>query len=597
MSGHQEEVIINDEDLTLDKVVKVARSNARVKVANEIIDKLTRTSRDLINYVEQTFAEIKKDKEEGREPTDLERKQKMMYGTTTGFGALKDNHVEDPDRAKQLQERIIRSHACGVGPNFDRETTRAIMLLRAKTLASGYCGVRPEIVRQIEGMLNQDIRPCIPEQGSVGASGDLAPLAHLALGLVGVGPVTYKDGEHEQSFNNLAQLKEQHPSLDGIQAEIPLSYKEGLALVNGLTVMTGIGVMAQADAENLLEWADLIGATTLESLLGSSRAFDRIVFDDPTGNRPNRIYRHEGARKSAAAVREMIKGSELINRSTDVHDAYSVRCIPQVHGAVRDALNYVRTTLEHQVNSVDDDPIIFSEEEIDALPPLDSVQPPADKNGEITKADDWKQRRHYEQGNFHGEPVAFAMDMLAIVVAELGNISERRIQMLLDKHHNRGLPSCLIDNPDGINSGYMIAQYTAAALVSENKVLTHPASVDSIPTSANAEDHVSMGTIAARKARKVIENVKNILAIELLCATEALSYRLRIQKVTNPKTGQEEFVEFTGECGTKTRRLYEKVRTAHGVPLLKGEDKILYRQIKRAREEFLSAAPGQLIDN
>jgi histidine ammonia-lyase len=241
---------------------------------------------------------------------------------------------------------------------------------------------------------------------------------------------------------------------------------------------------------------------------------------------------------------------------------------------------------------------MFSEEEIDRHPPLDSIQPPKDANGEVTRAEDWKARAHFEQGNFHGESVAFAMDLLAMAVAELGSISERRTQMLLDANHNRGLPPCLVNNhPDPVNSGYLIAQYTAAALASENKLLCHPASVDSIPTSANTEDHVSMGTIAARKARKVVENVKNILAIELLCATEALSYRIdpekRWQKL-NEKGEIEDLPKIKGPCGEKTNKLYARVRGKDGIPLLNGQDATLYEQVERAKE-FLSKPPSEFI--
>ncbi|HEY0377204.1 MAG TPA: histidine ammonia-lyase [Pyrinomonadaceae bacterium] len=563
MNGHQADPIsIKWRDLTIKDVLNVARRNAKVKISEETIDKLSQTSEWLKNYVEQILKELEERKKAGEKLTDAESKQRMIYGVTTGFGELKSKYITDPDKAKQLQRNIVLSHASGVGTEFDQETTRAIMLLRAHILASGHCGVRPEVVQQLETFLNLDIYPSIPEQGSVGASGDLAPLAHLALGLIGEGPVNY-GGEQ---FDKLSTLKVEHPELE-VQS-LELSYKEGLALVNGLTVMTGIGILAHADAKNLVEWADVIGAVTLESILGSSRAFDRIVFT---------VYGHEGAGISAAKIRQMIEGSELINLNPNVHDAYSVRCIPQVHGAARDVFKNVQITLENQLKTVDDDPIMFSETEIESEKPLYGLL----------------ERRHFEQGNFHGEPVAFAMDMLAIAVAELGNISERRTQMLLDKHHNQGLPACLVNNPDGVNSGYMIAQYTAAALVSENKILSHPASVDSIPTSANSEDHVSMGTIAARKARKVIENVKNILAIELLCATEALSYRLGHQQWTDSPT---ELI--TGECGKSTRRLYEKVRIgANGIPHLNSGDMILYQLIKRANEEFLSQSSSDVISN
>jgi len=265
--------------------------------------------------------------------------------------------------------------------------------------------------------------------------------------------------------------------------------------------------------------------------------------------------------------------------------------MPQIHGAARDALGYVQTTLRNQLNTIDDDPIVFSKDEIEANLPIDFSYPPKDEDEKRTDSAKWKERRHFEQGNFHGEPVAIAMDLLAIAVAEIANVSERRIQMLLDRRHNRGLPSCLVDNRHGVNSGYMIAQYTAAALVSENKSLCHPASVDSIPTSANAEDHVSMGTIAARKARKVVENVKNVLAIEVLCATEALSYRLNKQEYEKMS---DKFIR--DKCGAGTQRIYDYVREgADAIELLHGKDKILHEFIKQAHVK-ISSSPDEILN-
>ncbi|HEY3138519.1 MAG TPA: aromatic amino acid lyase, partial [Blastocatellia bacterium] len=590
MNSSDSKIILDGASLSLEDVLAVARENAEVEISKEAEAKVARTSSEFARYVEQLCEELTKKEERGETPTPIELKQKMIYGVTTGFGALKRNFITDSKTALRLQENLIPSHACGVGLEFDEQTTRAIMLLRANTLASGYCGVTVEIARQLVEMLNQKVYPCIPEQGSVGASGDIAPLAHLALGLIGKGKIRY----HGEQFASLAELKKSkhdHRELDRIQRDVELSYKDGLALLNGISVMTAVGVLAHADSMNLVEWADAIAAVTLESTLGSSRAFDEIVFTVYGRRSGSDKLGRAGARTSAARIRQMIKGSELINRSDAIHDAYSIRCVPQVHGAVRDALDYVRTTLEDQINSVDDDPIMFSEEEIDRHPPLDSIQPPKDANGEVTRAEDWKARAHFEQGNFHGESVAFAMDLLAMAVAELGSISERRTQMLLDANHNRGLPPCLVNNhPDPVNSGYLIAQYTAAALASENKLLCHPASVDSIPTSANTEDHVSMGTIAARKARKVVENVKNILAIELLCATEALSYRVDPEKrwqKEDEKGEIKDLPEVTGRCGDRTNKLYQRIRGEEGIPLLNGRDAVLYETVDRAKE-FLS---------
>ena len=582
MNG-QRQIALGGRDLTLEDVLAVARGSAKVTIKEPDKERIAESSRALKKQVADTLAD-----KTNRSPLQL--KQRIMYGTTTGFGELKTEILKDPDSAKRLQENLVLSHAAGVGPLFDRETTRAIMLLRANTLATGYCGISLEVVEQLLALIENEVWPSIPEQGSVGASGDLAPLSHLALGLIGQGEVWRRAENGHERFDSLAKLTEVYPDLKHtIRNKLDLGYKDGLALINGLSVMTGIGVLAHADAKNLLAWADAIGAVTLESLLGCSRAFDDIVFT---------VYGHQGARTTAATIKNMIDRSELINRCNHVHDPYSLRCMPQVHGAVRDALAYVETTLANQLNTIDDDPIFFREDEIEQFPPLDSTQPPLDENGERTDGAAWKQRRHFEQGNFHGEPIAFAMDLLAMTVAELANVSERRIQMLLDRNHNRGLPSCLVDNPDGVNSGYMIGQYTAAALVSENKSLCHPASVDSIPTSANAEDHVSMGTIAARKARRVVENVKNVLAIELLCATEALSYRLSDQTMTQINedgTRTPKPVQIHGECGTGTRRLYDRVRKGDkAIEFLNGEDKILHELIQKARG-IISDSPSEIV--
>ncbi|OGC75846.1 MAG: hypothetical protein A2Z27_05335, partial [candidate division Zixibacteria bacterium RBG_16_50_21] len=459
-------------------------------------------------------------------------------------------------------------------PYFDDETVRAVMLLRAHNLAAGYSGVRPGLVDRLVEFLNCGLIPLIPEQGSVGASGDLAPLAHLALALIGEGVAT-DAGQmmtlryNGKKFASLREAKRKNPRDSGLRTlseRYHLHFKEGLALLNGTEVMAAAAVLAHQDACRLVDWADATGAMTLESILGCSRAFDKIVLS---------VYRHKGASRSAENVRRLITGSRLINKSERVHDPYSVRCIPQVHGTVRDALEYVGRILEEHVNSIHDDPILFNEKEVRKMPP----------------ADGWKERLYFEHGHFHGEPVGVAMDLLAIVVSELGAISERRIQMLLDPHHNQGLPAALIDNPQGLNSGYMVAQYTAASLVSENKVLAHPASVDSIPTSANTEDHVSMGTIAARKAGKIVENVENILAIEALCASEALSFRMGLQRITetNPITIKKEIM--TKDPGSGTRKVYDLLRGKKGIPLLGGKDMVLYPFIQQARDILKKSSP------
>ncbi len=487
----------------------------------------------------------------------LELKKKMIYGVTTGFGALKDNYCENEADARRLQKNLVLSHVCGTGDFMDDETVRTIMLLKAHHLASGYSGVRFELVQRLVDFINAGILPLIPEQGSVGASGDLAPLAHMALALIGE-EVRTSNGKMKTlryrgvEFASLREAKKKFKSdanLQKLDETFELDFKEGLALLNGTEVMAAIAVLAYQNAVNLIDWADAIGAVTLEGILGSSRAFDEIIFS---------VYKHQGAKKSAENVRRMIAGSSFVNQNEKVHDPYSVRCIPQVHGAVRDNLEFIGRILSEHLNSITDDPIFFTADEVKKNPPLDS----------------FIETLHFEEGHFHGEPIAFVMDILGIVTAELGSISERRIQMLLDSNHNRGLPACLVQNDKGLNTGYMLAQYTAASLVSENKILAHPASVDSIPTSANAEDHVSMGTIAARKAKKIIEHLETILAIELLCSTEALSFRL----------GKQEFEGAKGKPGKLTAQLYQNVRNKGGTPLLMGEDRVLYPLIEKARQ-------------
>jgi histidine ammonia-lyase len=574
-------VNIDGKGLTIDKVVAVARDHEKVEI-NEtskkelnlvwgwLVDKTTQATK-YNKEIEEAKKELKnlekrceaengnKLKEKKERLLNMEKRLKdvNIYGVTTGFGALKDAYCTSRKSAEKLQENIVLSHACGVGDFLDEETTRAAMLVRANTLASGYCGVRVELVQRIVNMLNANILPLIPEQGSVGASGDLAPLAHMSLPLLSKGAVKYKDkvyGEDKQVRELLKkkglEVVEKEGVKDVLKKEnldpnFKLSYKEGLALLNGDAVMTAIALLTYWDSKNLIDWADAIGAMTLENILGSSKAFNDIVFY---------IYHHSGAHECARFVRDkMIIKSTLINKSNTVHDSYSIRCIPQVHGYVRDEIETIGKTIQEHLNTVSDDPVFFKEGE----------------NG----------LKHFEVGHFQGDPIAFTMDKMGIVIADIGTISERRIQMLLDPHHNRGLPAFLVDNTSKVNSGYMIAQYTAAALVSENKIFAHPASVDSVPTSANTEDYVSMGTIAARKARKIVNNVRKILAIELLCATEALSYRIGKQKLSDPLKQSQLFV---GKAGEGTTTIYNLVRDKERIPLLQGSDKPIYVFIEHA---------------
>lgn len=402
---------------------------------------------------------------------------KPHYGINTGFGALAQKEIAPKD-LRRLQRNLIRSHAAGVGPLLPERVVRGVMLLRANVLAKGYSGVRPEVVQLLLAMLNHGVLPCIPSQGSVGASGDLAPLAHLALVLIGEGEASYKgkvmEGDKALAAAGLTPLE--------------LVEKEGLALINGTQMMTAIGVFNLLEAEALVRAADVAAALTFEAQLGNPSPFyDEI----------HQVRRHPGQMKTAANIRHLIKDSPLWishQGKRKVQDAYSVRCTPQVHGAVRDTLAFVRHTLEIEVNSATENPLVFPD-----------------------------QKLILSGGNFHGEPVAFAMDFLAIAVSEIGAISERRIDRLVNPASNMGLPPFLTAE-SGLNSGFMIAHVTASALASENKVLAHPASVDSIPSSANQEDHVSMGAHAARKGAEVVANVRHILAIEIMAALQALGF-------------------------------------------------------------------------
>ncbi|HEX6069306.1 MAG TPA: histidine ammonia-lyase [Longimicrobiaceae bacterium] len=403
----------------------------------------------------------------------------VVYGVTTGFGRLAEVAIPR-ERLEELQLNLIRSHACGVGPPLPIEEVRAVMLLRANVLAKGYSGVRPELVELLLAMLRVGIHPVIPEQGSVGASGDLAPLSHLALVLVGEGEAAV-DGEVLPGAKALRRA--------GL-SPVVLRAKEGLALNNGTQFMTGIGALALLGAERALETAEVAGAMSLEGLRGTPDAFHPAL---------QRARPHPGQIASAHRLRALLAGSEIreSHRHDDprVQDAYALRCMPQVHGATRSALAYVRSVLEVEANSATDNPLIFPDE---------------------------VENRVLSGGNFHGQPVAQALDLLAISLADLASMSERRIERLVNPDLS-DLPAFLTRSP-GIRSGMMVAQIAAAALVSESKVLAHPSSVDSIPTGASKEDHVSMGAAAARKARQVLRNTEAVLGIELMCGAQALEF-------------------------------------------------------------------------
>ncbi len=398
-----------------------------------------------------------------------------VYGVNTGFGHLAHVRVGPADLAR-LQQNLLRSHAVGVGGPFGPETTRAIMLLRANVLAAGHSGVRAVVLDTLLALLNEGIDPWLPRQGSVGASGDLAPLAHLALVLIGEGFVRGSDGARAPAG----------PALEaaGI-TPIALAAKEGLALINGTQAMTGLGALVVNRCERLARSADIVGALSVEAQLGSHTPFDA---------RLHALRPHPGQIASATLLRRLLHGGGVAGSHEDcekVQDAYSFRCMPQVHGAARDAIAQAAAVLGREINSVTDNPTVFAD------------------TGEVLSG-----------GNFHGQPVAMVLDYLALGAGEIGSISERRIEQLVNPKLS-GLPPFLVAEP-GLNSGFMMAQVTAAALVSESKLLCHPASSDSIPTSANQEDHVSMGPIAARKGFRILENSEQILGIELLVACQAI---------------------------------------------------------------------------
>ena len=452
------EVVLGDHALTRDAVVRVAREDARVSLADSARRRL-----------EESHQRVER----------LAASGDAVYGVSTGFGALSTTRIP-PERWTELQESVVLSHAAGMGPPVEREVVRAMMLLRARTLALGYSGVRPELVERLVAVLNTGLTPVVPEFGSLGASGDLAPLAHASLVLLGAGEVADREGNR-------------HPAALALEtagiAPLRLAAKEGLALINGTDGMLGMLALACEDFALLCRTADVAAAMSVEALLGTDAAFEDSIM---------RLRPHEGQVASASNLHALMAGSEIVasHRENDdrVQDAYSMRCAPQVIGAARDVLAHARRVTDIELASAVDNP---------------SVLP----DGRIVS-----------NGNFHGIPLGFAADFLAIAGAEVGSISERRVDRLLDVTRSMGLPPFLAQTP-GVHSGLMIAQYTAAALVAENQRLATPASVDSIPTSGMQEDHVSMGWSAARKLRQSLDNLTRILAIELLAAARALVLR------------------------------------------------------------------------
>ncbi len=498
-----ETIALGMDGLTLDDLERIARHKAAVSLTAGSEGRIDRAWDLVTRWVDE---------------------ERTVYGVTTGFGALSDVAISKKDTRK-LQYNILKSHAVGVGRPLPPEVVRAIMALRIKDFARGNAGVRRETVTALMRVLNAGVIPLVPEKGSVGASGDLVPLAHVGLVLIGEGEA-YVDNSRVSGRDALDAC--------GL-SPLRLGAGEGLALINGTQVMTAIGGLAVFDAVRLARHTDIAAAMSLEVLMGSKTEFDARI---------HRMRPHPGQAIAAENMDRLTHASEIISSHRDckrVQDAYTLRCSPQVHGASRDAIAYARTVVETEMNASTGNPLIHPQ------------------SGDFLLG-----------GNFHGQPVAMAMDFMCMAVAELANISERRIERLVNPKLS-GLPAFLVKD-GGLNSGFMIAQYVAAALVSENKVMSHPAVVDSIPTSANKEDHVSMGTISARKSREVVLNAENVIAIELLCAAQALDLFTNMQP------------------GAGTKAAYTEIRKV--VPHLE-DDRILSADVKRITELIRS---GVILD-
>ena len=455
-------VLLDGENLTIEQVVEVARNGVEVELSPAARAR-----------VEASRAVVE----------NMLRERKPVYGVTTGFGALSGTRIS-PEDAVELQRNLIRSHSAGVGRSSDTETVRAMMLLRANTLAKGYSGIRLETLETLIEMVNRRVHPLVPEKGSVGASGDLAPLAHMTAVLMGEGAAEHK---------GIAVAGGEAMRRAGLKP-VELTAKEGLALINGTQFSTAIAVITLYDSERLIANAEIAGAMTLESLHGHLESLDERLH----AARP-----HQGQITTARNLKKLLSSSQMVSESLPregkgIHDSYSIRCMPQVAGAARDALTHVRKVLLTEINSATDNPLVFASDGV-----------------------------CISGGNFHGQPIAISSDILGIALASIGNISERRIARLMNPVTNEGLTAFLIprSSREGLNSGFMMTQTVAASLASENKVLSHPASVDSLPTSADFEDFVSMSASAATKAREILGNVERIVAVEFLCASQAFDLR------------------------------------------------------------------------
>jgi len=487
-------LVLDGTSLTIDDLVRVARDpSVQVLCDPKAMEHVARGRARLDALV----AEYRRAYAAWQAAPNTAPPPRMTYGVTTGFGLFKNIPIP-PDLIDETQQRLLRSHMAGVGDTtiaddwsnyFPAEVVRAALLLRLNALLKGHSGVRPVLLETLVAMLNAGVIPLVPTRGSLGASGDLCPLSHLFGILLGEGRFhVVRDADEVRASPRNVRPAAQLPAI--LEMELPLpAHKEGLALNNGTSFSTALLALAVHDAEILANTADSAAALAVEAVCGRTRAFDPRV---------HAIRSAAGQSTVAARLRSLLDGSQLVNLSEEVQDVYSLRCAPQVHGASRDALWHVASIVRRELNSATDNPLFFPDD------------PDADEA--------------FSAGNFHGQPIALAADYLAIALAELASISERRTQMLLDANHNRGLPANLVVRR-GVNSGYMIAQYTAAALVSENKVLAHPASVDSIPSSANSEDHVSMSLTAARKLRTILGNAQAVIAIELMVATQAIDWR------------------------------------------------------------------------
>ncbi|PHS35588.1 MAG: histidine ammonia-lyase [Alkaliphilus sp.] len=506
-------VLLDGNSLTINEVIEVARNCAEVEITQESILKMKK-SREIVD--------------------EFVAENKVVYGITTGFGNFSDVYISK-DQTAELQRNLIISHACGIGNPLSEETVRAVMLLRVNAIAKGLSGVRLSTIDTLVKMINKRVHPVIPEKGSLGASGDLAPLSHMVLVMIGEGEAYYK-GEIMSGKEAMKKA--------GIET-IELTSKEGLGLINGTQVMTAIGTLTVYDAINLSKHVDIIASLTVEALSGITDPFKRKIHE---------VRPHKGQLDTAENLLRVLFDSKLTCTKSEldkkpnaknhhhdgsaccgthkVQDAYTLRCIPQIHGASKDAINFVKDKIDIEINSATDNPLIFVDDK------------------EVISG-----------GNFHGQPMALAFDFLAIALSELASVSERRIERLVNPQLS-GLPAFLTEK-GGLNSGFMIAQYSAASLVSENKVLSHPASVDSIPSSANQEDHVSMGTIAARKAREILFNATRVVAIELMAAAQGV-----------------EFSDST-KLGVGTAIAYKKIRK---VVTKLTDDRVMYFDINKSAE-------------